>query len=83
MTKVNVHEAKTNLSKLIDKAEKGEEVIIAKNGVPKVRLVPIKPEGKHWFGMDEGKAWIADDFDELPPDILAAFYGEDEEENPN
>lgn len=81
MTKVNVHEAKTNLSKLIEKAENGEEVIIAKNGVPKVRLVPIEPEGKDWFGMDEGKAWIADDFDELPPDILAAFYGEDEEEN--
>ncbi|MGI8410705.1 MAG: type II toxin-antitoxin system Phd/YefM family antitoxin [Pyrinomonadaceae bacterium] len=83
MTQVNVHEAKTNLSKLIDKAEKGEEVIIAKNGIPKVRLVPIKPECKHWFGMDEGKGWIADDFDELPPDILAAFYGEDEEENSN
>jgi hypothetical protein len=45
-----------------------------------VRLVPIEPENKDWFGMDEGKAWIADDFDELPDDIMAAFYGEDSDE---
>jgi prevent-host-death family protein len=70
MTKVNVHEAKTNLSKLIEKAKKGEEVIIAKNGVPEVRIVPIERERSDWFGMDEGKGWIADDFDELPEDIL-------------
>jgi prevent-host-death family protein len=71
MTKVNVHEAKTNLSKLIEKAKNGEEVVIAKNGVPEVRLVPVEKEGKDWFGMDAGKGWIADDFDELPEDILA------------
>lgn len=70
MTKVNVHEAKTNLSKLIEKAKKGEEIVIAKNGVPEVRLIPYKKESKEWFGMDAGKAWIAADFDELPEDIL-------------
>ncbi|PYS86821.1 MAG: hypothetical protein DMF62_14485 [Acidobacteria bacterium] len=70
MTKVNVHEAKTNLSKLIEKVKKGEEVIIAKNGVPEVRLVPYEQETKDWFGMDEGKIWIAEDFDDLPDDIL-------------
>ncbi len=80
MTKVNMHEAKSQLSKLVEKALKGEDVVIAKSGVSKVRLVPVEPEGKDWFGMDEGKIWIADDFDELPDDIMAAFYGEDEEE---
>lgn len=77
MIKVNIHEAKSQLSKLIEKAKKGEEVIIEKNGVPEVRLVPFGTQGKDWFGMDEGKGWIADDFDELPQDILAAFYGEE------
>lgn len=70
MTKVNIHEAKSQLSKLIELAKNGEEVIIAKNGKPEVRLTAIEPEGKDWFGMDAGKAWIADDFDELPEDIL-------------
>jgi prevent-host-death family protein len=82
MTKVNIHEAKTNLSKLLEKAMNGEEVVIAKAGEPMVRLVPVKKETeKDWFGMDEGKIWIADDFDELPDDIMAAFYGESENEN--
>ncbi len=70
MTKVNIHEAKTQLSKLIEKAKKGEEVVIAKNGVPEVRIVPYETPPKDWFGMDEGKGWIAEDFDELPKDIL-------------
>jgi len=79
MTKVNIHEAKTNLSKLIEKAKKGEEVIIAKNGVPEVKLVPIEKTDHGWVGMDEGKIWMSDDFDELPEEFLAAFYGENEE----
>ncbi len=79
MTKVNIHEAKTNLSKLIELAKKGEDVVIAKNGNDEVRLVPVTAEEKDWWGMDEGKGWIADDFDELPDDLMKAFYGEDEE----
>lgn len=70
MTKVNIHEAKTQLSKLIELAKNGEDVIIAKNGEPEVRLVPFEKEPKEWFGMDAGKGWIAEDFDELPEDIL-------------
>ena len=70
MTKVNVHEAKTQLSRLIAKAKKGEEVIIAKNGVPEVRIVPYEKEPSDWFGMDAGKIWIADDFDDLDEDLL-------------
>ena len=79
MTKANVHEAKTNLSKLIEQALNGEEVVIAKAGKPLVRLVPVQDEKEDCFGMDAGKIWIADDFDELPEDILAAFYGENDE----
>ncbi len=81
MTKVNIHEAKTQLSKLIDKAVNGEEVVIAKAGEPIVRLVPVKAEKMSWWGMDEGKGWVADDFDELDPELMAAFYGEDESED--
>jgi prevent-host-death family protein len=77
MTKVNVHEAKTNLSKLIEKVKNGEEVVIAKNGVPEVRLVPYEKPEKDWWGMDEGKGWIAEDFNTLDAELEAAFYGED------
>lgn len=70
MTKVNMHEAKSRLSKLVELAKNGEEVVIAKNGVPEARIVPFEKKQKEWFGMDAGKGWIADDFDELPEDIL-------------
>ena len=70
MTKVNMHEAKSRLSQLVEMAKNGEDVVIAKNGKPEARLVPIDPEPKEWFGMDEGKGWMADDFNELPADIL-------------
>ncbi|MEJ7846628.1 MAG: type II toxin-antitoxin system prevent-host-death family antitoxin [Pyrinomonadaceae bacterium] len=81
MTKVNMHEAKSQLSKLIEKAMNGGDVVIAKAGKPKVRLVPIETETNDWFGMDEGKIWMSDDFDELPDNIMAAFYGENQVES--
>lgn len=80
MTKVNVHEAKTQLSKLIELAKKGEDVVIAKNGKEEVRLVPIQSSNEDWWGMDEGKIEIAADFDELGEDLMAAFYGADEDD---
>lgn len=70
MTKVNMHEAKSRLSKLVEMAKNGEEVVIANNGKPEVRLVPYEKEPSDWFGMDAGKIWISDDFDELPEDIM-------------
>lgn len=70
MTKVNMHEAKSRLSQLVELAKKGEDIVIAKNGKPEARIVPIEPEPKECFGMDEGKIWMADDFNELPDDIL-------------
>jgi len=83
MTKVNMHEAKSRLSQLVELAKRGEEVIIAKNGKPEARLTAYKPEPRDWFGMDAGKGWIAADFNELDPELLAAFYGEDEETDPD
>jgi prevent-host-death family protein len=70
----NVHEAKSRLSKLIEHALSGEEVIIAKAGRPMVRLVPIRAdEGPRQGGQWKGKVRIAEDFDALPDDLAAAF----------
>jgi len=75
----NVHEAKTNFSKLLQRVALGEEIIIAKAGVPVAKLVPVKiTQGKRPLGLYRGQIWMADDFDApLPDDILAGFYGED------
>ena len=74
---VNVHEAKTHLSRLLQRVAAGEEITIARAGVPMARLVAIEPKPKKIrpLGFDRGKVWIADDFDELPDDLLKAFYG--------
>jgi prevent-host-death family protein len=71
----NLYEAKTNLSQLVDRAAAGEEIIIAKNGVPLARLVPLEARPiRRIPGGWEGGVQIADDFDApLPPDLLAAF----------
>jgi prevent-host-death family protein len=72
---VNIFEAKTNLSKLIAKVEKGEDVIIARAGKPVVRLTRLEPPKKPIrFGGLKGKIWIEDDFDApLPDEVLAEF----------
>jgi prevent-host-death family protein len=75
---VNMHEAKTQLSRLVRRAVAGEEITIARAGVPLVRLVVVKkkPMKERPMGMDRGKIWIADDFDApLPDDLLKTFYG--------
>lgn len=74
----NIYDAKTNLSKLIQEALQGEEVIISKAGKPLVRLVPFQPPAfVRKPGYWKGKVKIAKDFDKLPPDILSAFKGEE------
>lgn len=72
---VNVHEAKTHLSRLLERVEKGEEIIIARAGKPVARLVPVEPpSGKRPIGRDKGKIWMSDDFDEpLPWQIFPGF----------
>lgn len=75
MGSVNIYEAKTQLSKLIDRAANGEDVVIARNGRPVARLTALaeaKPAIR--FGVLKGKISIADDFDApLPDEVLAAF----------
>lgn len=76
---MNIHEAKTHLSRLLERVSAGEEIVIAKAGRPVARLVPYAEEDEPRApGGWEGRVWIADDFDELPPDLLAAFEGEDD-----
>jgi prevent-host-death family protein len=72
---VNIHEAKTHFSKLLQRVAGGEEITIANAGVPVARLVPVKPNGnKRKLGVDNGLIKIADDFDApLPENILAGF----------
>jgi prevent-host-death family protein len=76
-TTVNIYEAKAKLSKLVDLASQGEDIIIARNGKPAARLTMLKPEKLPVrFGLLKGEIWIADDFDApLPDDILAGFEG--------
>lgn len=74
---VNMYEAKTQLSRLIERALAGEEVVIARAGTPLVRLVPVdRTEPPTGPGAWRGKVRIADDFDELADDLAAAFRGE-------
>jgi len=75
---VNVSEAKAKLSKLIDMAYQGEEVIIAKNNLPLVKLVPHKIKSKRKLGQMKGQIIIPDDFLEEDEELNAMFYGEEE-----
>jgi prevent-host-death family protein len=76
---INLYEAKSRLSRLVDRAAAGEEIIIAKAGKPKSRLIPLSARAEpHEPGGWEGKVWVAEDFDDLlPADILAGFQGKD------
>jgi prevent-host-death family protein len=74
---VNVHEAKTHLSRLLEAVERGEEVVIARAGKPVARLVPVTVRrAPRVPGTWRGRVFIADDFDETPESLLAAFRGE-------
>jgi prevent-host-death family protein len=69
---VNMHEAKTELSKLVERALAGEDVVIARAGVPVVRLVPVARAGQRVLGQWRGKVKLAEDFDApLPDEVLA------------
>ena len=81
---INLYEAKTHLSQLVERAAAGEEIIIAKAGRPKARLVPVqKNQRRRKPGLWKGQVWIADNFDDpLPDDILAGFEGGNSEPSP-
>jgi antitoxin (DNA-binding transcriptional repressor) of toxin-antitoxin stability system len=74
---VNIYEAKTGLSRLITRAERGEDVIIARAGKPVARLARLDPPTRRVrFGVLKGRVRVADDFDApLPEEVLAAFEG--------
>ncbi len=73
----NIHHAKTHLSKLIERVRKGEEIIIGKAGEPVAKLVPIQRDTEpRRGGQWRGRVKIAEDFDDLPEEIAAAFRGE-------
>ena len=81
---VNLYNAKTNLSKLVERAASGEEIVIAKTGKPKAKLVPYEaPRKKRVFGQNLlGITYIADDFDgPLPPEIQKYFDGESDDKD--
>jgi prevent-host-death family protein len=72
---VNIHEAKTHLSRLLQRVAEGEEITIARAGKPVAKLIPAGPEHKSRpMGIDEGKIWIAEDFDAPDPALEALFY---------
>ena len=77
MSTVNIHQAKTHFSRLVDAAMRGEETVIAKAGKPAARLVPIKPiKSVRKPGFLKGRIKIAADFDApLPDEILESFEG--------
>jgi prevent-host-death family protein len=76
---INLYEAKSRLSQLVERAAAGEEIIIAKAGKPKARLVPLSAHAEpREPGGWEGRIWVAEDFDDpLPANIQAAFEGKD------
>jgi prevent-host-death family protein len=78
MTEVNIHQAKTHLSRLLARVAAGEEIVIAKAGKPVARLVPFRnAKGKRLLGMDKGLFKVPKDFDApLPEDVLKSFEGE-------
>jgi prevent-host-death family protein len=74
---VNIHDAKTHLSKLLERVQRGEEIVIGKAGKPVAKLVPYRePSGPRRPGGWKGQVRISPDFDELPPELEAAFRGE-------
>ncbi len=76
---VNISEAKTNLSKLIDMVYHGEKVVIAKNNLPIADLVIHKPTGKRKLGLLAGKLTVPDDFLDEDSEINEMFYGKNNE----
>ncbi len=76
MTTVNIHAAKTHLSRLVEQAASGHEIVIAKAGKPIAKLGPLKParRNKRRLGLLTGRLNVPDDFDApLPPEVLDAF----------
>jgi prevent-host-death family protein len=83
LTQVNMHEAKTHLSKLVERVEAGEEIVISRAGKPAAKLVPVPGEkrGRRKLGGWEGKVWMASDEEmkKVDQEIAEEFYGPEDE----
>lgn len=76
METINIHEAKTHLSRLVEEVAAGAEIVISKNGVPRAKLVPLGSTRKLEFGVMKGKLRYPDNFNApLPDEVLALFEG--------
>lgn len=78
MDAINVYQAKTKLSELIDRAAAGEEIVISRHGRPVARLIAYRPPSlkRRKLGLLAGKLQVPDDFDDpLPDEVLDAFEG--------
>ena len=75
MAQFGMHEAKTKLSQLVERAESGEDIVIARNGTPAVRLVPVSTTSTlaSVRGVWRDRVRLAHGFDELPDDVAEAF----------
>lgn len=74
MTQITLQATKTSLAEILQKALNGVETIVERDGKPIARVLPYKTD-EGWFGMDAGKIWIAEDFDETPQEFIDAFEG--------
>ncbi|MGH3104851.1 MAG: type II toxin-antitoxin system Phd/YefM family antitoxin [Gaiellaceae bacterium] len=75
---VNIHEAKTHLSRLVDRAAAGEEIVVARAGTPVAKLVAYaEPPRKRELGVWQGKVWMAPDFDDTDVEIIKLFEDRD------
>ncbi len=72
MTQITLQNAEKSWTEILRKALEGEETIIERDGKPVAKVSPVKTD-EDWFGMDDGKIWMADDFDETPKEIIKSF----------
>ncbi len=76
MPTVNIHEAKTHLSRLLKRVAAGEEIVISRAGKPVARLMPLESAKERVLGRDRGLFIVPEDFDEpLPEEVVRAFEG--------
>jgi prevent-host-death family protein len=76
MKTIGLFQAKSHFSAIICEVESGESIVVTKQGKPVARIVPfVSPAKAREFGFDQGRIWMADDFNDLPPDIAATFEG--------
>ena len=73
MLEVNIHQAKTQFSKLLERVSRGEEIVIAKAGRPVARLVPLESATPRVWGQDRGRVLIHPDFNDCDPEVAALF----------